>query len=209
MHGEKAKEIFTSSCSSYVLTEKNKLYTFGANFIGQLGIANKKIVYEPTLVPFDYCSSIKKIQHGLVLLTNGDIYVFGKSKSMGCKNEGIHKLNYPFIQFFDYRYDSQLFIGTQGLCAHLHTDNIETYIFLNHSIPVLNNQLPEQTPIKDIQSSSNEFFLLYENGNLYFLGSNEKSKKFNIHNANNEWKLYESNVKQIQVGESNILVWFY
>jgi alpha-tubulin suppressor-like RCC1 family protein len=74
-------DIAAARGASYALTEDGKLYAWGANDVGQLGVGDKDIRYSST--PMEVCieGNIKEIAigafHAYALLENGDLYGWG------------------------------------------------------------------------------------------------------------------------------------
>ncbi|KAL9646320.1 hypothetical protein ABK040_014473 [Willaertia magna] len=67
-----------------ILTQDQKVYAFGNNEKGQLGLQNLNSTHTPTQIPLNSVSNsntIKKIatgnQHSMILLDSGDLYAFG------------------------------------------------------------------------------------------------------------------------------------
>ena len=66
---------------SLILTDTNKLYSFGDNRYGQLGLGDNINRYIPTLIDFQFDGYISNIQqggnHSMILTNTGKIYTFG------------------------------------------------------------------------------------------------------------------------------------
>ena len=84
-------EINCSFDSSYVLTSQNKVYSFGDNFYGQLGIGDLNDKFIPTLVLFFENKKIKivKIKTGF----NHCIFVDNRFNNFVCGDNGYGQLN--------------------------------------------------------------------------------------------------------------------
>lgn len=75
------KYIYCGGCHCIIQDENNKLYVFGENKNGQLGIDNYQNQYDPILLNLESTSKIKKIccewTYSLILMENGEIWAFG------------------------------------------------------------------------------------------------------------------------------------
>ncbi len=84
-NNQKVIMISTGLCHSMALTESGRVFSWGNNEWGQLGIDDKSNVNSPLLVPLNNEILIKKIEcgfnHSLLLSRDGNIYWFGDNMS--------------------------------------------------------------------------------------------------------------------------------
>ena len=184
------KEIILGWNNSMVLLENEDLYVFGWNSSGQLGLGNRNL----QLVPiqnhfFDQLSSIKQIvsgKHSMVLLENGDLYVFG-SNDYGQLGLGNRNLQLLPIQnnFFDQLSPiTEIILGADHSIILL--DNGDLYVFgmndygqlgLDHTenqlLPARNHFFDQFGLIKQIVSGSRDSMVLMNNNDLYVFGYNK------------------------------------
>ncbi len=187
------KQIALSESHSMILMENDDLYVFGRNREGQLGIAGQADnLHRNRPIRNDFFKgkgSIKQIVlgglHSMVLMENGDLYVFGCNEDgqLGL-NDNVYR-NRPIRNdfFTDKGSIKQIALGWNH--SMILMDNDDLYVFgdneegqlglndnLNQSRPILNDFFTEKGSIKHIILSGLHSMILMDNGDLYVFGYN-------------------------------------
>ncbi len=98
------------------LSKDNKIYSWGTNEHGQLGIGNLYNTYTPQLVNLDFCNGSKIVDissgyHSSAIMTDTDVYIFGIDHFNNKWRQKLpHKINLFDIKLIDYCWASTLII---------------------------------------------------------------------------------------------------
>lgn len=113
--------------SKYICNlDEGNVYAIGDNTYGELGIIGVSTVEKLTRIPFEFSSKVKKIstgaRHSLVLLDNGELYVFGDNSEGQCTG-------------YNTRYSSPIKVEIES------TEKIvDIYSGYNHNLIVMSNE---------------------------------------------------------------------
>ena len=171
------KQIVLGRSHSMILMENGDLYVFGHNYYGQLGLNDNVSRNRPIRNDFfKGKGSIKQIvlgwSHSMILMDNGDLYVFGRN-----------------------------YYGQLGL-----NDN------LDRNGPIRNDFFKEKGSIKQIVLGGWHSMILMDNGYLYVFGDNQEGKLGLNDNLNrnrpirNDFFTDKGSIKQIVLGELHSMV---
>ena len=173
--------------TAFALTSDNKVYGWGSNTLGQLGInvVNSAKVFKPVLIEDLNDINIKKIScgsaHTLVLTSDGMVYGWGGNSGgqIGCGKElgenisvitqmgSLHKIkeiHCSFCRSFALTDNGMVYSwGQNNLCRLGHELKRNECIFEPKLIINLTN-------ITSICSSSKNTYFLTTNGDIYFCG---------------------------------------
>ena len=189
-------QFYNGICSTFALTSDNKVYGWGSNHLGQLGlkIVNQTKLYKPVLIEDLNDINIKQIScgsgHTLVLTSDGMVYGWGRNtygqigcgKELGKKISVIVKLELlPKIKSIHCSFNKSFVLTDNGM---VYSWGLNKYCYLGHELkqnecvfkPKLIINLQNITSIRS--SSTNTYFLLNECEiyfcGLYYNGSNEQ-----------------------------------
>ena len=153
------KQIVLGGFHSMILMDNGDLYVFGYNKFGQLGLNDNLNRNRPVQNNFfTEKGSIKQIVlgglHSMVLMDNGDLYVFGNNRGgqLGIAGQAAN-LDAP---------DVVGVVGAAGL-----NDN------LDRNRPIRNYFFTDKGPIKQIVLGGYHSMILMENDDLYVFGDNQ------------------------------------
>lgn len=170
----------TTSCEMvYIITTDYKVYCFGKNNKGQLGINSMNNVYNVYEHPF--LNNIKQIangiHHGIALTTTGEIYVWGdnaygqlglddivgsKGSVKPIKVPNITNVRKVYASFYSTAYittDNELYSCGSYL------DNMQLSNSVNFSSF---SKIEHFSDVKDIVMSSSGYFIFLMNGDIYY-----------------------------------------
>lgn len=110
------KKISSKKHHYMALSKDNKVYSWGMNEHGQLGIGNLYNVHRPQLVNLDFCNGSKVVDisagyHSSAIMTDTDVYIFGIDHFNNQWRQKLpHKINLFDIKLINYCWSSTLII---------------------------------------------------------------------------------------------------
>ena len=230
---------------SMVLMDNGDLYVFGNNWKGQLGIGFKAANLDAVGVvgPNDIMSrnrpirndfftdkgSIKEIalsgEHSMILMENGDLYVFGYNQSgqLGL-NDIVNRISPIRNDFFtDKGSIKQIVLGI--IYSMVLMENDDLYVFGNNGFgqlglndnlkrnrPIRNDFFKDKGSIKYIVLGGWHSMVLMDNGDLYVFGNNWKGQLGLNDNLDrnrpirNDFFKEKGPIKQIVLGEFDSMI---
>ena len=171
--------------------EDLKLYVVGRNEDGQLGLNDNLDRNIPIRNDFfKEKGSIKQIilggLHSMVLMENGDLYVFGDNQYGQLGLNDILSRNRPIRNDFFKDKGSIKYIVLGGYHSMILMDNDDLYVFgynqlgqlglndnLGRNRPIRNNFFTDKSSIKHIALGRLYSMILMDNGDLYVFGDNQ------------------------------------
>ncbi len=239
------KQIVLGRWHSMILMENGDLYVFGNNQSGQLGIAAQAANLDAVGVvglndivnrhrpirndSFIDKGSIKHIvlggSHSMVLMDNGDLYVFGYNRYGQLGLNDNENRNIPIRNDFFKGKGLIKQIALGGLHSMILMDNDDLYVFGNNimgqlglndnenrNIPIRNDFFTEKGSIKQIALGRWHSMVLMDNGDLYVFGDNgfgQLGLKDNLNRnipIRNDFFTEKGSIKQIVLGRSHSMV---
>ncbi len=224
------KQIALGGWHSMVLMENGYLYVFGDNIYGELGLNDNVDRNRPIRNDFfTEKGSIKQIalggRHSMILMENGDLYVFGHNEDgqLGLNNN--LSRNRPIRNDFFKKKGSIKYIVLGGLHSMVLMENEDLYVFgdneegqlglndnLDRNRPIRNDFFKEKGSIKQIVLGVLHSMILMENDDLYVFGDNGLGQLGLNDNLNrnrpirNDFFKDKGSIKQIVLGGLHSMV---
>ncbi len=188
------KQIVLGGSYSMVLMENGDLYVFGRNENGQLGLNDNLNRNRPIRNDFftekgPIKQIVLSVSHSMILMDNGDLYVFGRNRNgqLGL-NDNVDR-NRPIRNDFFTDKGSIKHIILGGFHSMILIDNGNLYVFghngegqlglndnLNRNRPIRNDFFKNKGSIKHIVLGWHHSMILMNNDDLYVFGRNENGQ---------------------------------
>jgi alpha-tubulin suppressor-like RCC1 family protein len=223
-HQIKCKKIVCGYAHTFLITDKNELFTWGAGDNGRLGLGDNRDRLSPCIVETLKGKNIKKVCagsiHSCVLTYNGQVYSWGDQEVSG-HNGTLPKLLEAFkdqeiidisIGFGGYHTlaltkDSKVYSWGQNRVGQLGFSNDVTFpVNKENAFYFPEPKLIESIsylPVKKVVAGWGNSALITENGNLYVCGKNTQESLQGNFKINERGHLYtdkfsKQNVSNIQ-----------
>ena len=182
----KIKKVYAGHYHSFAITTDNKLYVWGSNYYGQLGLADYDNRYIPTELTFFRDSPIKDIGSkdfsSLILTEDGKLYSFGYNRNGQLGLAHFNKRSTPQRINVDNKLVDKIVSGRESTIAITEdgaiygwglNDFLDSEGFNDESIPfpIRLHLIEELNPVEIIKGDSS-IFLKLQNEEIYVLGVN-------------------------------------